>query len=105
MSKRTDMLASTVRSLIAPALRDVPPECGVATITAVEMSPDTSYVTAYISALKEPELALEFLEGKRSELQKRLGALGRARMPILRFRIDDTSQRAERVERLLDQDS
>lgn len=95
------MLVSSVRELIAPALRDCPPACGIVAMTTVDVSSDLSYVTVYISALKEPTAALAFLENRRSELQRKLGMLGTHRTPQLRFRIDRAAEEGDRIDRLL----
>ena len=99
------MLASAVRALIAPALRECPPECGIVTITEVEVSRDFSYATALISALSNVGVALEFLKKRTPELQRMMGALGRKKIPMLRFRIDPRTERAAKIDQLLDSES
>ena len=103
MSKRTLMLASTVRDTIAPVLRECPRECGIVTITRIEISSDASYATVYMSALKEPELALEFLRKEGRDLQRQLGKLPRKKIPLLRFRYDDSGERGRRIDELLEE--
>ncbi len=95
------MLGSVVREMVAPVLRMCPPECGIVSITSVEISPDQSYATVYISALKEREKALEFLEEQRNDLQRKLGGMERARIPHLRFRIDTSADEGNRIDELL----
>lgn len=101
MSKRTDMLATEVRSIIAPALKGCPPACGMVSITRVDISDDASYATLYISALREPEVALRFLEGERRELQHQLGKMPRKKIPLLRFRLDRGMEQSARIDELL----
>ncbi len=101
MSKRTEMLGSVVREIVAPALRACPHACGIVAITRVEISSDQSYATVYVSALRAPEKALEYLEGERRDLQRRLGAMERARIPHLRFRIDTSADEGNRIDELL----
>lgn len=96
------MLASVIREIIAPVLRECPSECGVVSITDVEVSADFAHATVYITALKQPELALTFLDKRRSKLQKQVGAIPRAKVPKLRFRIDDKTEQANKIEELLD---
>ena len=103
MSKRTLMLASTVRELIAPVLRSCPAACGIVSITRIEISPDASYATVYISALEKSEEALSFLETERLDLQRKLSKLPRRVIPKLRFRIDDTIERGMRIDKLLNE--
>ena len=95
------MLASEIRALVAPALRDCPPECGIVAITGIELSPDASYATVVISALREPEAALQWLSEHRGSIQKNLGALRRGRIPQLRFRLDIALMHANRLDDLL----
>lgn len=95
------MLASSVRAIIAPILRACPQECGMVSITKVELASDLSYVTVYVSALSEVKRAVTFLEGRRKELQKHLGALETHKTPLLRFREDRTAQDGNRIDELL----
>lgn len=101
MSKRPKMLASVVRELIAPVAQQCPPKCGVISITEVVVSDDFSYATIYISALQEPEHALQFLEKRSKEIKTRMGAIHRKKIPEIRFRIDGRVDTGERVEALL----
>ena len=101
MKKRTDMLESSVRKLIAPVLRDCPQECGIVTITEVEISSDLSFATLSIGVLRKPEAAMEFLETRRPQLQKILGQLKTHKTPKLRFRLDTTAERGSRIDKLL----
>jgi ribosome-binding factor A len=104
MSRRPAMLASAVRDLVAPVLRSCPPECGIVTITEVQVSRDFSYATLSISALNNVEVALEFLEQQLPELQRTMSALNRKKIPLLRFRIDPRTERGSTIDRLLDGD-
>lgn len=102
INHRTDMLASVIREAIAPALRQAPPQCGIVTIVRVDVSTDSSYATIYISALHEPELALEYLQGERGPLQRRVAdASHRYRVPKVRFRIDRAAEEGSRIDALL----
>ena len=105
MSKRTNMLASVVREIIAPVLRECPTECGIVSITEVEVSSDFSYATVYISALQEQKSALEFLEKRRNALQRSLSSMHRAHIPMLRFRIDDRAEKGKRIDELLNNEN
>ena len=102
MVKRTDMLASSVRAIIAPILRECPRECGVVAITEIDLSSDLSYATVYVSALRKPEIALQFLEERRSELQRRMGGLQTHKTPQVRFRLDRRAEEGSRIEKLLE---
>ena len=101
MKKRTDMLESSVRKIIAPILRDCPRECGIVTITEIDVSSDLTYATILVSALQKPELAMEFLDARQRELQKRMGQLQTHKTPQLRFRLDRRAEEGSRIDKLL----
>jgi ribosome-binding factor A len=101
-SHRLAMLGSVVRDAVAPVLRQAPPQCGIVTIVDVEISPDSSYATIYISALKDPEVALEYLIQERSGMQRKVAdACSRFRAPRIRFRIDRAAEHGSHIEALL----
>ncbi len=101
MSNRPLLLATSFRKVVSPILRECPPQCGIVTITDVQVSSDLSYVTVLISALTKPELALEFLNERQHEIQRKIGALGTHKTPRLRFRIDRTAEEGSRIDKLL----
>lgn len=103
MGKRPKMLASVIREVIAPVLRECPTACGITSISDVEVSEDFSYATVYISALQEEEQALAFLEKRLPQLKKTMGTLYRKKIPELRFRIDPRTQQGGRIDDLLRQ--
>lgn len=102
MTKRTDRLEPSVRKIIAPILRECPPECGIVTITEIEVSSDLSYATVHIGALRKPEVALAFLEGRQRELQRQMGALQTHKTPQIRFRLDTRAEEGNRIDKLLE---
>ena len=101
MSKRPEMLASVIWEIIAPVLRECPEECRVTSITQIDVSEDFSHATVYISALEKPELAVSFLKSRSSELQKKLTGLKRRRIPKLRFRVDETVLKGNKIDEML----
>ncbi len=101
MSNRPLLLATAVRKIISPVLRECPRECGVVTITDVDVSPDLSFATVYVSSLLQPKAAIAFLDGRQRELQKRMGTLQTHKTPKLRFRIDKTAEEGTRIDQLL----
>ena len=101
MPRRPEMLASEIRKLIAPALRECPPECGIVTITEVEVSPDSSVITVRVSALLHHPMALAFMEERKGQLRHALKALHMHRLPELRFETDLRSEKGSRIENIL----
>jgi ribosome-binding factor A len=77
-----------------------------ATITGVNMSPDLSVASIYISLLltKKPQGVLDRLEENNKKIRLELGNRLRNQLrivPHLRFFKDDTYEEAERIEKLL----
>jgi len=104
VKKRPAMIASVVRSCVAPFLRECPQACGIVSLTDVEVSPDISYSTCYVSALAEPQQAIDYLASRVPEIKKALGAaLQMHRAPFLRFRIDPRAERGSRIDKLLEE--
>ena len=101
MSKRSSMLATEVRSIIAPALKRCPPQCGMVSITRMDISSDASYATAYISALHHADQALKFLQGEVRDLQRLLGKMPRKKIPMVRFRLDEGAVQSTKIDQLL----
>lgn len=101
MPRRPEMLASEIRKLIAPVLRECPPECGIVTITEVEVSPDSSVITVRVSALQNHPMALSFMEERKGQMRHALKALHMHRLPELRFEGDLRSEKGSRIEKLL----
>ena len=96
------MIGSVIREVVAPLLRECPHECGIVSLTEVEVSADLSYATCFVSALMVPEQALTFLTSKTKELQPPLAhALQIHRIPKIRFRIDPRTERGSRIDQLL----
>jgi ribosome-binding factor A len=95
------MLASVVREVVAPFLRMCPPECGIVAIISVRIAPDSGYADIGISALHEPQRAVEFLTSRKQEMQKKLGSLERRVIPKIRFKVDTSNEKGDRVSDLL----
>jgi ribosome-binding factor A len=97
-----------VRQVLGDALaHDVKdPRVGFVTVTAVKTSPDLRHARVYVSVLgSEPDrdATLEGLRSAHGYLQRRVGEeLELKRTPTLDFVYDETTDRAFRLERLLD---
>jgi ribosome-binding factor A len=83
------------------------PRVGFVTVTDVKTSPDLSHARVYVSVLGDAEAVSSSLEGLRSAqgfLQGRVGGELRLKhTPTLTFFHDDTAERAQRLERLMDE--
>lgn len=108
MSRRTERVNELLRDHISTVLaRDIndPRIDGIVTITAVETSRDLAHARVWVSVTGGQENARRTLQGLRSAtgfLQRSLMSLGLRRTPELRFVIDDTIARADRINQLLD---
>ena len=85
------------------------PRVGFVTVTDVKTSPDLSHARVYVSVLGDAEAVSASLEGLRSAqgfLQGRIGGELRLKhTPTLTFFHDDTAERAQRLERIMDEQS
>lgn len=96
------MLASIIRNVLAPELLKVPPECGVVTITEVDVSQDYSMATVYVTSFSNNKLLLEYLNENKSLLQHTVVKnVARRRIPAIRFRIDERIERGNTIDELL----
>jgi ribosome-binding factor A len=82
------------------------PRVGFVTVTDVKTSPDLRHARVYVSVLGDPAAREASMEGLRSAhgfLQGRVaGELHLKNTPALLFVYDDTAERAQRIEQLID---
>jgi ribosome-binding factor A len=90
---------------ISQELKD--PRVGFVTVTDVKTSPDLRHARVYVSVLGDPAARAATIDGLRSAhgfLQGRVaGELHLKRTPELRFELDETAERAARLERLIEE--
>jgi ribosome-binding factor A len=111
MRRVDEAIRQVIGDVVAKDIKD--PRVGFVTVTDVRTSPDLSHARVYVSVLgergrrSEPEQREASLDGLRSAhgfLQGRIAAeLRLKRTPALEFSYDDTTDRAMRVEQILDQ--
>jgi ribosome-binding factor A len=107
-SERMRRVDEAIRQVIGDAvssdLKD--PRVGFVTVTDVRTSADLSHARVYVSVLGEPQAREDTLAGLRSAhgfLQRRIAAeLHLKRTPTLEFSYDDTTDRAMRLDALID---
>jgi ribosome-binding factor A len=104
--RRVDEAVREVLSLaLSEGLKD--PRVGFVTVTDVKTSPDLRHARVYVSVLGDEKAREATLAGLRSAhgfLQGRVaGELRLKRTPELRFEYDDTAERADRLERLMNE--
>jgi ribosome-binding factor A len=85
------------------------PRIGFATITGVRTSSDLSHATVLVSVLSigddaaAPEETIDGLASAVGYLQRRVGQeLGLKHTPVLKFELDETIDRAMRIQEILD---
>jgi len=108
--RRADRVGEAVREEVAAFLaRDAkdPRITGLVTVTAVEMARDLRHATVYVSVMGDEAAktsTLEALSGMAPHLRGRVGRALRLQFaPELSFRLDQSVQRAARIETLLAQ--
>jgi ribosome-binding factor A len=105
--KRTDRINEQLRQEISLLVRDGvrDPRVGLATVTAVETSPELDHARVYVTTLGDDDEKAEVLEGLRSASPFIRGQLGRRlhmrRIPELHFQLDRVLEEATRIESLL----
>lgn len=111
MRRVDEAIRQVIGDAVAGDLKD--PRVGFVTVTDVRTSPDLRHARIYVSVLGEGgrssdeqarEASLEGLRSAHGFLQGRLASeLRLKRTPALEFSYDDTTDRALRVEELLDE--
>ena len=105
--RRTDRINELLREEISVLVRDEvrDPRVGLATVTAVQTSPEMDHAKVYVTTLAESDERAEMLAGLqsaapyiRSQLSKRLHV---RRVPELHFQFDRQLEEAMRIEALL----
>jgi len=107
-STRTARVARQVQQELSQILEEQlkDPRVGMVTLTSVQMTPDLRLARVYFSRLgdpKERQEAKAALEHAAGFLRRELGQRLRLRyLPELRFFIDDSLERYDRISELLD---
>ncbi len=107
MSIRTERVANLIREVIGEMfLREIDTSsCGLLTVTEVIMTPDLRLAKVYISHFnsgKKNEEIMQFLDEHNKAVRMRIGRAVRLKFtPEIRFYIDETLNKAARIEELL----
>lgn len=105
--RRTDRINELLREELSVLIRDEvrDPRVGLATVTAVDTSPELDHARVYITTLGDDEEKQEIVAGLQSAAGFLRGQLGRRlhmrRIPELHFSIDRVLEGAQRIETLL----
>jgi ribosome-binding factor A len=105
MRRVDEAIRQVVGDALAGELKD--PRVGFVTVTDVRTSADLSHARVYVSVLGDAEIrqaSMDGLDSAHGYLQRRLAAeLRMKRTPTLEFAYDDTTDRALRVDALIDE--
>ena len=105
MRRVDEAIRQVIGDAMAGELKD--PRVGFVTVTDVRTSADLSHARVYVSVLGDEQQRRASLEGLRSAhgfLQRQLAAeLHLKRTPTLEFSYDETTDRAMRVEALIEE--
>lgn len=104
MRRVDEAIRQVIGEAAAGELKD--PRVGFVTVTDVKTSADLRHARVYVSVLGDAQLREGTLEGLRSAhgyLQRRVASeLGLKRTPTLSFIYDDTTDRALRIDALIE---
>jgi ribosome-binding factor A len=105
--RRTDRVNELLREEISLVMRSEvrDPRVGLATVTAVDTSPEMDHARVYVTALGDEEERAEVVTGLRSAASFIRGQLSKRlrmrRVPELHFEYDRVLDEATRIEQLL----
>ena len=106
MRRVNEAIREVLSGALGQDLKD--PRIGFVTVTDVKTSPDLRHARVYVTVLGEQDerdASLAGLQSAHGVLQRRVGSeLRMKRTPTLEFIYDETTDRAMRVEQLLDDD-
>lgn len=106
MRRVNEAIRQVIGDTVASDLKD--PRVGFVTVTDVRTSADLSHARVYVSVLGEPEAreaTMDGLDSAHGYLQGRIaGELHLKRTPTLEFAYDDTTDRAMRLDALIEQE-
>jgi ribosome-binding factor A len=107
MRRVDEAMREVLSAAITSELKD--PRVGFVTVTAVETSQDLRHARVFVSVLGTDPVRRRSLDGLQSAhgyLQKRVASELRLKhTPTLDFRYDDTADRAERINELVDREA
>ena len=107
MRRVGEAMREVLSGAITSELKD--PRVGFVTVTAVETSADLRHARVFVSVLGNPgerRRSLQALSNARGYLQRRIGSeLHIKNTPALEFVYDDTAERSQRINELLQEDS
>ena len=105
MRRVDEAIRQVIGDALASDLKD--PRVGFVTVTDVKTSSDLSHARVYVSVFGDDDVRAETMAGLRHAhgfLQRRIaGELKLKRTPTLEFAYDDTSERAMRLDALIDE--
>jgi ribosome-binding factor A len=105
MRRVDEAIRQVIGDALASDLKD--PRVGFVTVTDVKTSSDLSHARVYVSVFGDDDVRADTMAGLRHAhgfLQRRIaGQLKLKRTPTLEFAYDDTSERAMRLDALIDE--
>jgi ribosome-binding factor A len=105
MRRVDEAIRQVLGDALAGELKD--PRVGFVTVTDVRTSADLSHARVYVSVLGDADIrqaSMDGLDSAHGFLQRRVaGELRLKRTPTLEFAYDDTTDRALRVDELIDE--
>jgi ribosome-binding factor A len=105
MSRRIDRIEELIQQEMAQLIQGLAGfDQGLITVTSAEVTPDLHWADIWVSIYhQDPEKILVKLNDRKSEIQGIFGRRLRAMksIPHIRFKLDQSSDRVEKIDRLL----
>jgi len=105
MSRKTDRVAELIKQEVAKLIqKELDPNQALVTITSVQVTADLRWADVWVSIYRGKRLSvIADLAKKKRFIQSGLGRQLRRmrRVPKIKFKIDDSGEYADRLERLL----
>ncbi len=103
IQKIQSLIARNVKDIVSYEIKNE--NVGFMTITNVEVSSDHSYCTIFVSFLNNAKNSLDTLNRARGFVRSRLAKkIQLRRVPEIRFVLDDTFERQQRLENIIKKD-
>jgi ribosome-binding factor A len=101
MSAAHAKLQHEIRQIVGTVLPEAPLECGIIALTEVTITTDAQFATIWISALVQPQIAMDYMQKRLPFIQAKVRKLPYKSSPLLRIHYDERSARGERIDALL----
>lgn len=98
------MVQEVISEIIFEEVSEIEENFGILTVTGVKVSQDLSYLDVYVSCFKDRENLPKAIAEHNHEIQHKLNKkLSLYKLPRVRFRYDDSGEKAGNITHLLNE--